>query len=55
MIILSNNKKKPSEIQEWNPPVDIIKNQIMESYQDEVVEDQLENNRAIHTFNNQKK
>lgn len=32
-----------------------VKNQLFESYQSGVVEDQLHNNKAIHTFNNQKK
>ncbi|MGM8365837.1 hypothetical protein ACLIBG_10215 [Virgibacillus sp. W0181] len=35
--------------------IDVVKNQVMESYQDGVIEDQLDNNRGIYTFNNQKK
>ncbi|HLQ72492.1 MAG TPA: hypothetical protein VK142_11855 [Bacillota bacterium] len=35
--------------------IQTVKNQIMESYQNGVIEDQLKNNRAVHTFNNQKK
>ncbi|WP_405102531.1 hypothetical protein [Oceanobacillus sp. FSL H7-0719] len=31
---------------------EVIKNQLNESYQSGVVEDQLENNRGIHHFNN---
>ncbi|WP_217586977.1 hypothetical protein [Lentibacillus saliphilus] len=32
-----------------------VQNQLNESYQSGVVEDQLHNNRGIYTFNNQKK
>lgn len=32
-----------------------VQNQLFESYQSGVIEDQLHNNRGIHTFNNQKK
>lgn len=35
--------------------IDVVKNQITESYQDGVIEDQLKNNKSIETFNNQKK
>lgn len=53
---MSKNEKKKKNLNEIkeDPPIDVVKNQIMESYQNGVVEDQLENNRAIQTFNNQK-
>ncbi|GAB4074984.1 hypothetical protein GCM10028778_24870 [Barrientosiimonas marina] len=36
--------------------IDAVKNQLVESYQKGVIEDQdkLANNRGIHTYNNQK-
>jgi len=46
-------KKKP--ISDDEKSIQTVKNQIMESYQNGVIDDQLGNNRAIHTFNNQKK
>lgn len=52
-------KKEVSKKQKQHPTEDksvqTVKNQIMESYQNGVIEDQLKNNRAIHTFNNQSK
>ncbi|MCM3741173.1 hypothetical protein M3210_12920 [Oceanobacillus luteolus] len=33
--------------------IDAVKNQLNESYQSGVVEDQLKNNRGVHHFNNQ--
>ncbi|MDY0408666.1 hypothetical protein ACFFIS_14260 [Virgibacillus soli] len=48
-------KKKKQKMFEDNAGVQAVKNQLNESYQSGVVEDQLENNRAIHSFNNQKK
>jgi hypothetical protein len=32
--------------------VEAVKNQLNESYQSGVIEDQLENNRGVHHFNN---
>lgn len=49
----SDNRKKQQSGEDNG--VQAIKNQIMESYQDGVIEDQLKNNRAIHTYNNQSK
>jgi len=43
------NKQYPDD----EKAVQIIRNQVMESYQNGVIEDQLKNNRGIHTFNNQ--
>ncbi|HLR69067.1 hypothetical protein [Virgibacillus alimentarius] len=35
--------------------VSAVQNQLNESYQSGVIEDQLKNNKGIYTFNNQKK
>jgi len=56
MILLkSNDQRKPRELYETKNGVEIIKNQLIESYQSGVVEDRLKNNRAVHSFNNQSK
>lgn len=52
--------KKPSENRnkmqtDEEKGVQAIKNQVMESYQNGVIEDRLKNNRAIYTYNNQSK
>ncbi|MGM8213595.1 hypothetical protein ACLIBH_12530 [Virgibacillus sp. W0430] len=51
------NKKSGNAVEQFKneKSIDVVKNQIMESYQDGVIEDQLKNNRGIETFNNQKK
>ncbi|HEY4602275.1 MAG TPA: hypothetical protein VIG73_13495 [Cerasibacillus sp.] len=51
----SNDQRKPRELYETKNGVEIIKNQLIESYQSGVVEDRLKNNRAVHSFNNQSK
>ncbi|MUV39322.1 hypothetical protein JNUCC1_03198 [Lentibacillus sp. JNUCC-1] len=51
-------KKKPSEKNNLFDDKDgtaAVQNQLNESYQKGVIEDQLDNNKGIHTFNNQKK
>lgn len=51
-------KKKdnnPQNLFEDEKGVAAVQNQLFESYQSGVIEDQLHNNRGIHTFNNQKK
>lgn len=35
--------------------VEVVQNQLLESYQNGVVEDRLDNNKNIYTFNNQSK
>lgn len=52
MVKKEERKKKHSDEEK---AVQTVKNQIMESYQNGVVEDQMKNNRAVHTFNNQNK
>ncbi|MFZ3578217.1 hypothetical protein [Virgibacillus sp. DJP39] len=47
--------KKPKQtLHEDKKGIAVVQNQLFESYQSGVVEDQLHNNRNIHTFNNQK-
>ncbi|MFD1413787.1 hypothetical protein [Oceanobacillus jeddahense] len=46
------NKKKKNQLFEDNKGVQAVQNQLNESYQSGVVEDQLENNRGINHFNN---
>jgi len=46
------NKNKKNQLFEDNKGVQAVQNQLNESYQSGVVEDQLENNRGIHHFNN---
>lgn len=43
------------ELKHQKKDVDAVKNQLIESYQSGVVEDKLNNNKAIYTFNNQDK
>lgn len=47
--------KKEKHFFEDAKGVAAVQNQLFESYQSGVVEDQLKNNENIHTFNNQKK
>lgn len=46
------NKNKKKHSSEDNKGVQAVKNQLNESFQSGVVEDQLENNKGIHHFNN---
>ncbi|WP_240508009.1 hypothetical protein [Virgibacillus indicus] len=51
-------KKKdnnPQNLFEDEKGVAAVQNQLFESYQSGVIEDQLNNNKGIHHFNNQKK
>lgn len=50
-----DKKKFTQEVLEDKDGVAAVRNQLFESYQSGVVEDQLHNNKAIHHFNNQKK
>lgn len=50
-----NHKKNNNLFEDEKEGVAAVQNQLNESYQSGVIEDQLHNNRAIHTFNNQKK
>lgn len=50
---MAKRKRKNDEINE-NEGVQSVRNQLNESYQRGVIEDQLENNRGIHHFNNRK-
>lgn len=49
------NKNKKNKPFEDNKGVQSVQNQLNESYQSDVVEDQLENNKGIHHFNNKSK
>lgn len=46
---------KKRDLREEKDGIEAVKNQLIESYQSGVVEDQLHNNKNIHYFNNQKK
>ncbi|GAB2559137.1 hypothetical protein [Gracilibacillus alcaliphilus] len=46
------NKKNKKQLFEDNKGIQAVQNQLNESYQSGVVDDQLENNRGIHHFNN---
>ena len=46
------NKNKKHQLFEDNEGIQAVQNQLNESYQSGVIEDQLENNRGIHHFNN---
>lgn len=53
---MSKNKgKKEKHFLENDQGVSAVQNQLFDSYQKGVVEDQLKNNKNIYTFNNQKK
>lgn len=47
-------KKKTQTLREDKKGIATVQNQLFESYQSGVVEDQLHNNKAIHKYNNQK-
>ena len=49
---MKNQDKKKNKLFADPKGIDVIKNQLNESYQSGVIEDQLENNRGIHHFNN---
>jgi len=51
---LSKKKGKLKNHYEENEGIAAVRNQLNESYQTGVVEDQLKNNKGIHHFNNQK-
>ncbi|WP_284139834.1 MULTISPECIES: hypothetical protein [unclassified Virgibacillus] len=51
---MADKKKKITNLQEDNDGVAAVKNQLFESYQSGVVEDQLHNNKGIFKYNNQK-
>lgn len=48
------DKKKEGKLFEDNDGVAAVQNQLNESYQSGVIEDQLHNNKSIYTFNNRK-
>lgn len=54
-MFLSKKDKKQDAYFKDNQGISAIKNQINESYQSGVIEDKLNNNKDIYTFNNQKK
>ncbi|OZU90653.1 hypothetical protein CIL03_00820 [Virgibacillus indicus] len=57
VIFLAKKKKdnNPQNLFEDEKGVAAVQNQLFESYQSGVIEDQLNNNKGIHHFNNQKK
>lgn len=55
VYLMDKNKANKKQYPDEEKSVQVVKNQVMESYQNGVIEDQLKNNRAIHTFNNQSK
>lgn len=56
MILLkSNDQRKLRKLYETKNGIEIVKNQLIESYQSGVVEDHLKNNRSVHSYNNQSK
>lgn len=52
---MAEKDKKTGKVFEDNDGVAAVQNQLNESYQSGVIEDQLKNNRNIYTYNNQKK
>ncbi|MFD1038138.1 hypothetical protein ACFQ3N_06900 [Virgibacillus byunsanensis] len=54
-MVKKEKKQKKETFFEDKDGVAAVQNQLNESYQSGVVEDQLHNNRGIYTFNNQKK
>lgn len=52
---MSKKEGKMQNLFEDPKGVAAVQNQLNESYQSGVVEDQLHNNKGIYTFNNQKK
>jgi hypothetical protein len=55
VIFLSKKNKQQDTYFKDNQGIASIKNQINESYQSGVIEDKLNNNKDIYTFNNQSK
>lgn len=53
--LMPKKKQEKEKLFEDNEGVEAVKNQLFESYQNGVVEDQLHNNKNIHTYNNQNK
>lgn len=52
---MSKKNKKAEKMFEDKKGVEVVQNQLLESYQNGVVEDRLDNNKNIYTFNNQSK
>jgi len=52
---LSNKNKKKTRLFEDKEGIEAVQNQLLESYQNGVVEDRLHNNKSIYTYNNQSK
>lgn len=52
---MSKKNKKTEKMFEDKKGVEVVQNQLLESYQNGVVEDRLDNNKNIYTFNNQSK
>ncbi|WP_191126364.1 hypothetical protein [Cerasibacillus terrae] len=50
---MADQKRRNKKLHEEKKGIQTVKNQLIESYQSGVVEDQLENNRGVNTFNNQ--
>ncbi|MHA6251165.1 hypothetical protein [Oceanobacillus sp. CAU 1775] len=48
----NKSKNKKNQFLEDDKGVQAVKNQLNESYQSGVVEDQLDNNKGIHHYNN---
>jgi len=55
VVCLSKKDKKQDTYFKDNQGIASIQNQINESYQSGVIEDKLNNNKDIYTFNNQSK
>lgn len=55
MEVIPLGKKNSQTLREDKKGVAAVQNQLFESYQKGVVEDQLHNNKNINYFNNQKK
>jgi hypothetical protein len=51
---MAKKKRQASPKFANNRGVEAVKNQLNESYQSGVIDNQLENNRGIHHFNNRK-
>ena len=52
---LSKKNKGKTKLFEDKEGIEAVQNQLLESYQNGVVEDRLHNNKSIHTYNNQSK
>ena len=55
MLFLTKKDKKKDAYFKDNQGIATVRNQLNESYQSGVIEDKLNNNRDIYTFNNQSK